>query len=65
MNIETYAEFLEKSECERFEYLTRNKLNWWQKLHFKIVNKWWTFITKENQHLRAIDLWESIYKGRY
>lgn len=60
-----YAEFLEMSEDKRFEYLTGIKLYWWQKLYIKFLNKWWTFWRKANSHLKTIDLWESIYKGRY
>lgn len=60
-----YAEFLELPEDDRFEYLTGVKLYWWQKLYIKLLNKWWTSWRKANPHLRAIDLWESIYKGRF
>lgn len=60
-----YAEFLELPEDKRCEYLTGAKLYPWQKLYIKFVNKWWEFWRKANPHLRAIDLCESIYKGRF
>lgn len=55
-----YAQFL-----EMVEYLTGIKLYWYQKLYiiYYIIRR--TFMRKANPHLRAIDLWESIYKGRY
>ena len=65
MNVNTFAEFLELSEDERFEYLTGTKLYWWQILYIKILNKWWSAMRKMNPHLRTYDLWESIYKCRF
>lgn len=65
MDINEFAKFLELSEEERFEYLTGTKLYFYQKLYIKFLNKWWTYMRKENPHLRTIDLWESIYKGRF
>lgn len=66
MDIDAYAKFLELPEDERFEYLiTGTKLYLWQKLYIKFLNKWWTSIRKANPDLRTIDLWESIYKGRF
>ena len=60
-----FEKFLEMSEDEQFEYLTGTKLYLWQKLYIKKLVKWWTCWRKANPDLRAIDLWESIYKGRY
>lgn len=65
MNINNFKQFLELSEIEQYEYLTGEKLNWWQKLRFKLVSKWWTNMRKANPHLRAYDLWESMCKGRF
>lgn len=65
MNINNFKQFLELSEIEQYEYLTGEKLNWWQKLRFKLVSKWWTNMRKVNPHLSAYDLWESMYKGRF
>lgn len=65
MDVNRFAKFLEMPEDERFEYFTGIKLYWWQKLYIRFLNKWWTLMRKANPHLRAIDLWESIYKGRY
>lgn len=65
MNKIEYAKFLELPEDKRFEYLTETELYWWQKLYIKFLNKWWTSMRKTNPHLTAIDLWESIYKGRF
>ena len=65
MDINEFAKFLELSEEERFEYLTDTKLYFYQKLYIKFLNKWWTYIRKENQRLRGIVLWESCYKGRF
>lgn len=56
-----YAKFLELPEEEQFELLTGVKLYWWQKLYLK----WWSSMRKANPHLRAYDLWESMYKGRF
>lgn len=64
-NKDEFKKFLEMSEEERFEYLTDTKLYFYRKLYIKFLNKWWTFMRKANPHLRAIDLWESIYKGRF
>ena len=61
----SFEEFLELPEHERYEYLTGSKLHWYQKLCIKFLNKWWTSIRNANPHLRGIDLWESLYKGRY
>ena len=60
-----FAKFLEMSEDDRFEYLTGTKLYLWQKLYIKFLNKWWSHIQEINPHMKAIVLWESIYKGRY
>lgn len=60
-----YAEFLERSEDERFEYLTGTKLHWWQKLYIKFLNKWWTSMRRDNPGIAAHILWESIIKGRF
>lgn len=65
MNINNFKQFLELSEIEQYEYLTGAKLCWWQKLRFKLVGKWWINIRKVNPHLKAYDLWESMYKGRF
>ena len=65
MGFNTFAEFLEASEYERFKYLTSIKLNWWQRLEIKLANKWWTYMMEINPHLRADILWENIYKGRF
>lgn len=62
---ENFKKFLELSEDKRFEYLTGNKLNWFQRMQIKHLNKWWTSIQNANPHLKEIDLWESIYKGRF
>ena len=62
---ESFQKFLELPEYKRFEYLTGTKLNWWQRMHIKHLNKWWTSMKNANPHLREIDLWESMYKGRY
>lgn len=62
---ENFKKFLELPEDERFEYLIGTKLNWWQKMQIKHLNKWWTSMKNTNPHLRGIDLWESMYKGRY
>ena len=61
----SFEEFLELPEEKRFEYLTGVNLYYWQKLYIKFLNKWWTFWRKANPHLRAIDLWKSMYKGRF
>ena len=61
----SYEEFLELPENDRFEYLTNIKLNWWQRMYIKLLNKWWTFWRNSNPDLKAIVLWESIYKGRF
>lgn len=60
-----YAKFLELSEDELYEFLTGVKLHWWQKLEFKLIIKWWSRWRKMHPDLRAFDLWESIYKGRF
>ena len=60
-----FKDFLELSEIEMFKYLTGIKLHWWERIEIKLINKWWSFKRKANKHLRAIDLWESIYKGRF
>ena len=65
MDINAYAKFLEMSEDKRFGCLTGIKLSWWKKLYIKFLNKWWTSWRNTNPYLRAIDLWESIYKGRF
>lgn len=65
MNYEEFEKFLELSENERYEHLTKTKLHWWGKLYIKFINKWWTFIRKDNMHLGALTLWESIRKGRF
>ena len=62
---EDFKRFLELPEDKRFECLTGTKLNWWQRMRIKSINKWWTSVRNANPHLRGIDLWESIYKGRY
>ena len=62
---EKFNRFLELPEDKRFEYLTGIKLNWFQRMHIKYLNKWWTSIRNANPHLRGFDLWESMYKGRY
>ena len=64
-NEESFKRFLELSEDKRFEYLTGTKLNWFQRMYIKYINKWWTSIQIANPHLRRIDLWEILYKGRY
>lgn len=61
-----YEEFLELSEDKRYEYLTRTKTNWFQRMYIKYLNKWWTYIRRNaNPDLRGITIWESIYKGRF
>ena len=62
---EEFAKFLELPEDKRFEYLAGKKLNWFQRICFKILNKWWTSVRNENLHLRGSDVWESLYKGRF
>lgn len=62
---EDFNKFLELPEDKRFEYLTGSKLNWFQRMHIKYLNKWWTSIRNANPHLRGVDLWESLYKGRF
>lgn len=65
MNINNFKQFLELSEIKQYEYLTGVKLCWWQKLQFKFVSKWWITMRTMNPYLRAYDLWESMYKGRF
>lgn len=65
MDKNEFAKFLELPEEDRFEYLTGTKLYFYQRLYIKLLNKWWTFLRKVNPHMRAYDLWESIYKGRF
>ena len=60
-----FSEFLELSEDQRYAILTGNKLSWWQKLEVKLINKWWSMWRKSNPNLRAIELWESLYKRRF
>lgn len=60
-----YLKFLELSEAERYDLLMGCKLYWWQKLEIKFVNKWWTRMRRRFPDIRAIDLWESIYKSRF
>lgn len=62
---EKFKRFLKLSEDERFECLTGTKLNWFQRMHIKYLNKWWTSVLNANPHLKGIDLWESLYKGRF
>ena len=61
----TFSEFLELSEDQRYAILTGNKLSWWKKLEVKLINKWWTMWRMSNPNMRAIDLWESLYKKRF
>ena len=63
--MDDFAKFLELPEDKRFEILTGIKLYWWQKLDIWIINKWWSRWRKMCPDLRAFDLWESIYKGRF
>lgn len=65
MDREKFAEFLELPEHERLEYLVGVKLTRWQRFKIRVLNKWWSSWRDANPHLRAIDLWESIRKGRY
>ena len=60
-----FKQFLELSEIEQYEYLTGVKSCWWKKLQCKFVSKWWTTMRTMNPYLRAYDLWESVYKGRF
>lgn len=62
---ESFKRFLELPEDKRFECLAGTKLNWLQRINIKLLNKWWTFVRKNNPDLRGIDLWESIYKSRF
>ena len=65
MNMNEYAKFLELSEEERYELFLGCKPYWWQMIEFKLINKWWSRMQRLNTHIRRIDLWESIYKGRF
>ena len=62
---EEFKKFLEMQEGERLEFLTGVNLTWWQRIKLKIMNKWWTSIRKQNSNLSAIELYESIRKGRF
>ena len=65
MNKLSFEKFLELPEDKRFEFLTGCKLNWWQKLEIKLINKWWSQMRNGCSGIRGIDLWESIYKQRF
>ena len=61
----TFEKFLELPEDERFEFITGVRLYWWQKIEVRLINKWWSRWRSTCPRLRAIDLWESIYKNRF
>jgi hypothetical protein len=68
MSNNEFAKFLELPEDNRFEILCNKmsvKMYWWQRIYIRYVNQWWTYMREANPHLRAITLWESIYKGRF
>ena len=65
MDVNEYTKFLEMPKDKQFEYLTGIKLYLYQKLYIKFVFTWWNFMRKANPYLKAIDLWQSIYKSRY
>lgn len=60
-----FARFLELSELKRFEVVFGCKLKWRQKLEFLVANRWFSIWRKANPGLRALDLWESMYKQRF
>ena len=65
MVADDFKKFLTMPEEEQYEYLTRIKLNWFQRLEIKFLTKWWTSMKKYNSHLEPHVLWENIYKGRF
>jgi hypothetical protein len=63
-----FAKFLALPEDNRLEILCSHmgvKLHLWQRIYIRHINKWWTYMRETNPHLRAVTLWESIYKGRF
>jgi hypothetical protein len=65
MITDDFKKFLAMPEEEQFKYLTKIKLNWFQRLEIKFLTKWWLNIRKSNPDLEPHVLWESIYKGRF
>lgn len=63
---EEFVSFLELPEKERWEILLKDKLRWYQRLNMWFTNKWWSFVRRNmSQPKRGIDLFESLYKGRF
>lgn len=63
--LRAFKSFLELPEYKQLEFLTNQKLSWWQRLQVRIACRWWKVLRKTNQRLPAITLWESIYKSRF
>lgn len=64
----TFEEFLNLPEDERIHFTIEHlgiKLSLWQKLEIKFINKWWSHMKRLYPQTRAIDLWESLCKGRF
>lgn len=56
----TFEEFVNLSDVDRVEW-NFGRLTWRQKLMLKA----WFEIRKCSPHVRAVDLWESMMKGRF
>lgn len=65
MDTEKFVQFLELPEDKRLEQLFNIKLTWYQRLVLRYVNRWWSEMKHDNQHLKAARLFESVRKGRF
>lgn len=65
MDTEKFARFLELPEDRRLEELFSIRLNWYQRLYIRHLNRWWSAMRKSNPKMKAITLLESIRKGRF
>ncbi len=57
----TFEDFLNIDSIDEFEWLTGVKLRWYQSGWLR----WWIAIKRDNPHLDAVTLFESIRKGRF
>lgn len=60
-----FNEFLSLPELDRIKLMIEEDMRWWERIYVRWVNRWWANMLKTNSRMEAIEIWESIHKGRW
>lgn len=64
MSPDDFCKFSEMSDVVLIETLYGIRLRWYQRLCVYSINVWWSLRRRVDLKIRALILWENVYKWR-